>query len=67
MEKWRKTMEKNKKNFYEKNNKSKPNRSSDFAGKFSDETVTEGLVIGRNAVRELLKSGRDIDKIFAQC
>ncbi|MBO5939497.1 MAG: 23S rRNA (guanosine(2251)-2'-O)-methyltransferase RlmB [Clostridia bacterium] len=26
----------------------------------------EGMVIGRNAVRELLKSGRDIDKIFVQ-
>lgn len=31
-------------------------------------TVTEdsGLVIGRNAVRELLKSGREIDKILVQ-
>ena len=28
--------------------------------------VNEGLVIGRNAVRELLKTGRDIDKIFVQ-
>ncbi|MBQ7383709.1 MAG: 23S rRNA (guanosine(2251)-2'-O)-methyltransferase RlmB [Clostridia bacterium] len=26
--------------------------------------MSEGVVIGRNAVRELLKSGRDIDKIF---
>ncbi len=26
----------------------------------------EGVVVGRNAVRELLKSGRDIDKIFVQ-
>ncbi len=26
----------------------------------------EGLVVGRNAVRELLKSDRDIDKIFVQ-
>ncbi len=30
------------------------------------ETENEGLVVGRNAVRELLKSGRDIDKIFVQ-
>ncbi|MBE6576599.1 MAG: 23S rRNA (guanosine(2251)-2'-O)-methyltransferase RlmB [Ruminococcaceae bacterium] len=30
------------------------------------EEVNEGLVIGRNAVRELLKSGRAIDKIFVQ-
>ncbi len=28
--------------------------------------MNEGLVIGRNAVRELLKSGRAIDKIFVQ-
>ena len=27
---------------------------------------SEGIVIGRNAVRELLKSERDIDKIFVQ-
>ncbi len=31
-----------------------------------EEPPEEGLVIGRNAVRELLKSGRDIDKIFVQ-
>ncbi len=31
-----------------------------------EEAINEGLVIGRNAVRELLKSGRDIDKIFVQ-
>jgi 23S rRNA (guanosine2251-2'-O)-methyltransferase len=30
------------------------------------EEINEGLVIGRNAVRELLKSGRAIDKIFVQ-
>ncbi len=33
---------------------------------FSAETENSGLVIGRNAVRELLKSGRDIDKIFVR-
>ena len=31
-----------------------------------EEEISEGVVIGRNAVRELLKSGRDIDKIFVQ-
>ena len=31
-----------------------------------ERTVDEGLVIGRNAVRELLRSGRDIDKILVQ-
>ncbi len=30
------------------------------------EEINEGLVIGRNAVRELLKSGRSVDKIFVQ-
>lgn len=32
----------------------------------SEEPMSEGLVIGRNAVRELLKSGRSVDKIFVQ-
>lgn len=32
----------------------------------SQEEVNGGLVIGRNAVRELLRSGRAIDKIFVQ-
>ena len=31
-----------------------------------NEEVAENIVVGRNAVRELLKSGRDIDKIFVQ-
>ena len=30
------------------------------------EEAAENIVVGRNAVRELLKSGRDIDKIFVQ-
>lgn len=32
----------------------------------ADTEINEGLVIGRNAVRELLKSGRAVDKIFVQ-
>ncbi len=31
-----------------------------------EEEIENGAVVGRNAVRELLKSGRDIDKIFVQ-
>lgn len=31
-----------------------------------EEEISEGLVVGRNAVRELLKSGRDIDKLLVQ-
>ncbi len=30
------------------------------------ETLSEGVVVGRNSVRELLKSGRSIDKIFVK-
>lgn len=59
-------MEKNKKNFYEKNNRSKSHRPMEASNQPSEETMGEGMVIGRNAVRELLKSGRDIDKIFVQ-
>lgn len=62
-------MEKNKKDFYGKNNRNKhsgtsrPQRRDNV---MRDEDASEGLIIGRNAVRELLKSGRDIDKIFVQ-
>ncbi len=33
---------------------------------YENENMSEGLVIGRNAVRELLKSGRTIDKLLVQ-
>lgn len=59
-------MEKNKKNFHEKSNYGKDRRPSDSTKQPSEESMSEGMVIGRNAVRELLKSGRDIDKIFVQ-
>ena len=59
-------MEKNKKEFYGKNKNQRSNRPSDRERNFHEEEMSEGLVIGRNAVRELLKSGRDIDKIFVQ-
>ena len=32
----------------------------------NSEEANDGLVVGRNAVRELLKSGRTIDKILVQ-
>lgn len=38
----------------------------DNGNRFDETAVSEGLVIGRNAVRELLKSGRDVDKIIVQ-
>lgn len=56
-------MEQKNKNFYKKNR-------GEFDGKKTqrplEDGMTEGAVIGRNAVRELLKTGRDIDKIFVQ-
>ncbi len=48
-------------NRYEKHQRPN-NESADFGNEITEEN--EGLVVGRNAVRELLKSGRDIDKIF---
>lgn len=36
------------------------------ADRIQDSDVSEGLVIGRNAVRELLKSGRTVDKLLVQ-
>ena len=47
-------------------------RTSERYGKYSsnepvvDETENTGLVIGRNAVRELLKTDREIDKLLVQ-
>ena len=51
-----------------KGNKNERGRFNDrkVSKNVQDEAVNEGLVVGRNAVRELLKSGRDIDKIFVQ-
>ena len=62
-------MEKNKKQFYEKSNKQVISRERGFTSKerlAEEEGIGEGLVFGRNAVRELLRSGRAIDKIFVQ-
>lgn len=57
--KWRDSRYSQKGNSHYKNNRR-------HEESFSQTSMTEGLVIGRNAVRELLKSGRDIDKIFVQ-
>lgn len=53
------------------NNKgSQKNRNNDRRGDFNQrrevEDMPEGLVIGRNAVRELLRSGRTVDKLLVQ-
>ncbi len=52
-----------KKNF--KKNDSRQGRDN-YKRTETPEEINEGLVIGRNAVRELLKSGRTIDKILVQ-
>ena len=58
-------MEKERKG-YEKRNKER-NYKNDGAGRRSEPAeLPEGLVIGRNAVRELLKSGRAVDKLMVR-
>ena len=46
---------------YDKHYESRAKRYED-----NSDDATEGLVVGRNAVRELLKSGRTIDKLLVQ-
>ena len=49
-----------------RHNQSNKRPNDRYRDERNDTEAAEGLVIGRNAVRELLKSGRDIDKIFVQ-
>ncbi len=57
----------NKKNFNKRRPSAKPARGFEARRREEqDEPVSEGLVVGRNAVRELLRSGRSVDKIFVQ-
>ncbi len=55
---------------YKKNDKNKNyKKPRDFKNdrrEREEEVSDEGMVIGRNAVRELLKSGREIDKLYVQ-
>lgn len=57
-QKYRKNNEEKRKNF-------RPNERFKSAER-EEEPLDEGMIVGRNAVRELLKSGREIDKIFVQ-
>lgn len=50
---------------HSKNYRGNDRRERGFAEREEAE-ISEGIVVGRNAVRELLRSGRDIDKIFVQ-
>lgn len=55
-----------KKNFDAKSHSRDYSKQREEYSKPREEVNTEGLVIGRNAVRELLKSGREIDKLLVQ-
>ena len=55
-----------KKNFKKNDSHKKYDSNKGVAQRTEPEEMNEGLVIGRNAVRELLKSGRAIDKILVQ-
>ena len=64
-------MTNNKYNKYDKNKRNGRQVKNDFHQmRGQDDRITEemdeGLVIGRNAVRELLRSGRTIDKLLVQ-
>lgn len=56
------------KKFSENNKKDFGKRNSDFKPKKYNEQqdISEGIVVGRNAVRELLKTERTIDKIYVR-
>ena len=56
---------------YDAKKAQRPNNRQERLGKYSsgesfDDNENTGLVIGRNAVRELLKSEREIDKLLVQ-
>ena len=44
----------------------RPPRRDNDRRPYDDGEMSEGLIIGRNAVRELLKSGRTVDKLLVQ-
>ena len=52
---------------YNRNGKNMPKDRKNYSQRdnFTEE-ISEGLVVGRNAVRELLRSGRTIDKLLVQ-
>ena len=59
-------MDNRKNNRYYRNEDRHQNKNGFDRSREADTEINEGLVIGRNAVRELLKSGRAVDKIFVQ-
>ena len=57
-------MENKKKHNNDRKKYSHNNKPTDAHRREAD--VSEGMIVGRNAVRELLKSGRTVDKIYVQ-
>ena len=55
-----------KKNNYRSYDNKASRKHADFADKSVSDEVDENLICGRNAVKELLNSGRDIEKIYVQ-
>ena len=53
-------------NGYKKNKFDRPRYEADEHRQSADDETGNGAVIGRNAVRELLKSGRTIDKLLVR-
>ena len=51
---------------YQRPHPQRPRREEVAVEKSRDDEIQNGAVPGRNAVRELLKSGRDIEKIFVR-
>ncbi len=54
------------KNDNKNNNFRKKEYKKDFKAPYEDSEKEEGIVVGRNAVRELLKSERGIEKIYVK-
>ena len=55
-----------KKNNYRSYDNKASRKHADFADKSVSDEIDENLICGRNAVKELLNSGRDIEKIYVQ-
>lgn len=56
----------NKYNPNKRNSDNAPKERKNYSERDNSDQLNEGLVIGRNAVRELLRSGRTIDKLLVQ-
>ncbi|MBQ7386839.1 MAG: 23S rRNA (guanosine(2251)-2'-O)-methyltransferase RlmB [Clostridia bacterium] len=55
-----------KKNSYKSHGNARVGRDREYSASESYDELSENLICGRNAVKELLSSGRDIEKIYVQ-